>query len=236
MKIICLLLLLFASNLALSPANAAHFELRAQEVELAIANALAKAEVAKHPKALITNNRKQILYEADAPVEVEINKLTHDVEKKTWVANMLLLQSGNVISAQALSGKYEEQKAIPVLRESSNHGDVIKAEDLEVRYIPEYKVPRGTITDANAIIGKTPARLISRDRPMREQELVKPTIIAKGTTVQMLFQTKSIEIATIGEALEDGGIDDVIRVRNVDSKNVVRGKIISNNQVMAGAL
>ncbi len=246
-KITYLLLLCLVGLLGLpNMAQSAGFVLRAEEVETAIADALAKAGAANHPKALITNNRKQILYQTDKStteqanleqqIEVEINKLTHDVQNKTWVANLLLLQNNNVISAQALSGKYEEQKAIPVLRESFNNGKIIMQQDLDVRYVPEYKVPRGTITDANLIIGLTPARLISRDRPIREQELVKPTMIAKGTTVQMLFQTNSIDITTIGEALDDGAIGDFIRVRNNDSKNIVKAKIISNNQVMVGTL
>jgi flagella basal body P-ring formation protein FlgA len=51
-----------------------------------------------------------------------------------------------------------------------------------------------------------------------------------------MFQTNAIEISTVGEALDDGAINDTIRVRNNDSKQVVRAKIISNNQVLAGAI
>jgi flagella basal body P-ring formation protein FlgA len=216
--------------------SAAEFELRAEEVEVAIADALAKAEVAQHPRVVITSNRTQTLYKAESPVEVEINQLTHNEDKRTWVANMLILQNKNVLSAKPLSGKYEEQIGVPVLRDRFNNGEIIEAKDIEMRYLAQYKVPRGTVTDANSIIGLTPARLISKERPIREQELVKPTLIKKGTIVQMMFQTNAIEISTVGEALDDGAINDTIRVRNNDSKQVVRAKIISNNQVLAGAI
>jgi flagella basal body P-ring formation protein FlgA len=215
---------------------AAKFELYAKDVEAAISQSLAKANATENPHAIITTNRKIILFTDDEPVKVEINELTHNPDDKSWKANMLLIRNSEVVSARPLAGKYETQIAVPVLNKRIDKGQMITAEDLTVRYVSDYKVQPTIITDANKIIGMSPQRTISADRPIRGQELTKPTIVQKGTTVQMLFETPNMNIQTIGEALDDGGMGDVIRVRNHDSNNIVRAKILSNNQVMAGSL
>lgn len=217
------------------PVNA-EFKLKASEVEQAIATALQTEKIAAHPRVIITNNRQIVLYKSDKPAEVEINKLIHDEAKKTWVANMLITQNDNVVSAKPLAGRYEEQIAVPILRKRFNNGEIISEADIEIKYFTHYKVPHGSVVDINEIIGKTPARLISKGRPIRQAELIKPAIIEKGTIVQMLYKNNAIEISTIGEALDNGGMADIIRVKNTDSKKVIRAKIISQNQVMAGAL
>jgi flagellar basal body P-ring formation protein FlgA len=215
---------------------AANFELQAKDVEAAISEALAKANATENPRAMITSNRKIILFSDKEPVEVEINELFHNPDDKSWKANMILIRDGDVVSARPIAGKYETQKAIPVLNKRINKGQVITKEDLGVRYVADYKVQPTIINDESKIIGMSPERTISPDRPIRVQELTKPTIVQKGANVQMIFETPNVNIQTVGEALDDGGMGDVIRVRNHDSNNIVRAKIISNNQVMAGSL
>jgi flagella basal body P-ring formation protein FlgA len=212
------------------------YELRAEDVEKAIGESIEKSGVAKHPRAVITNNRTPILHKADHVIAVEINDLEVDSAKETWVANMILLNGNNVVSARPLTGRYEEQQAVPVLKHRITKGQVIDAEDIEQEYVSEYKLQANTITNADELIGMMPSRTIAPHRPVRSNEIMKPMIMSKGAIVQMLYQSPTMDIRTMGEVLDEGSVGDMVRVRNLDSRQVVHGKIMSSKEVAVGVL
>lgn len=212
------------------------YELRAEDVEKAISESLQKSNVAKHPRAVITNNRQPILHKADHEITVEINDLEVDGAKDTWVANMLLLDGSNVVSARPLTGRFEEQQPVPVLKHRITKGQVIDADDIEQHYVAEYKLQANTITNADELIGMMPSRTIAPQRPVRSNEITKPMIMSKGTIVQMLYQSQTMDIRTMGEVLDEGSVGEMVRVRNVDSRHIVHAKVMSSKEVAVGVL
>ncbi len=237
------LLCLFLLSIVALPTHAAKteqplppFQLMLEDVESAVSQALTDAQIAnaEHIRATVTSTRKPLLYADHQPVEVELTTLTHQEQSKSWSANMVIVKNEEVVTAQPIAGRYEPQKPLPVLKRRLKNGQVITEQDVEMRLFPVTKVRKTTVTDINQLIGKTPQRTISSNRPLRSSELVSPKVMEAGATVHMRYHTPFMQISTVGEALEEGGIGDVIRIRNLDSKKVVHARIMSSDEVRAG--
>ena len=65
--------------------------------------------------------------------------------------------------------------------------------------------------------------------PLRERDVQEPIIVAKGSTVSLVYRTESMVLTAGGKALEDGAMGSVIRVLNSQSKVVVEARVEGGN-------
>ena len=124
--------------------------------------------------------------------------------------------------------------AVPVLTSRVKHGMVINEDDIVMDMVASAKVRANTVTDINMLVGKTAKRSISPHRSIRLDELESRKIVEIGNTVAMRYITPYMSINAVGEALQEGGIGDIIRVRNHDSNKIINARIISKDEVDAG--
>ncbi len=219
---------------AIAQANEPHFRIMLTDVESAVAQGIIAQTELDEAEATITSERQKIMHSAYRPIYVEIATLNVDDTRKQWSANMLVKDDKDVITARPISGRYEAHMSVPTLRTRIKHGMVIKEDDIVMDTVASTKVRANTVTDLNQIIGKTAKRSISANRSVRMDELESPKILEIGNTVTMKYATPYMQINAVGEALEEGGIGDIIRVRNHDSNKVVRARVISKDEVDAG--
>jgi flagellar basal body P-ring formation protein FlgA len=212
----------------------APYQLLLEDIEKAVSDALVKADVAKHVRATVTNNRDKVLYAGSQPAHVELRTLTYDKGKSSWSANMLIMDGEKVLTAKPITGRYNEEQALPVLKQRFRDNDVIAKEHIEMQFFPITKVRQDTVLEVEELIGKSPRHMISPNRPIRTGELTTPPVLEKGATVSMRYVTPYMSITTTGEAQEEGSVGDVIRVLNPDSKKIVRARITSPQEVTVG--
>jgi flagella basal body P-ring formation protein FlgA len=62
-------------------------------------------------------------------------------------------------------------------------------------------------------------------------EVETPVVVKQRDVVQLVAHAGGLVISASGEALQDGRTGQMIRVRNVDSKTVVTGRVVSRNEV-----
>lgn len=187
----------------------------------------------KSVSASINGRKLAPLYSANKPVGVEIRGLRSDEKNSRWNASLIILDKGSndVVSALPLSGKYIVMEEVPVLKRAFRNGEVITQEDIELKYVPQARIRGGTVIYSEDIIGKTPLRAISPQRPLRGSEITDVALINKNALVQMRYRTGNMEITASGQALADGVKGDVIEVRNIDSKKTARAVVVGNNLV-----
>jgi flagella basal body P-ring formation protein FlgA len=236
LRIAIIILFFFSLNVqAAEPDPHAPYQLLLEDIEKAVAEALVKADVAPHVRATVTNNRDKVLYAGTSPAHVELRTLTYDKDKTSWSANMLIMDGEKVMTAKPITGRYNEERPLPVLKQRLRDDGVITKEHIEMQFFAATKVRQDTVLEADQLIGKSPRHMISPNRPIRTGELTTPPVLEKGATVSMRYQTPYMQITTTGEAQQDGSVGQVIRVRNPDSNKVVRAKIVSPQEVVVGA-
>ncbi len=99
--------------------------------------------------------------------------------------------------------------------------------DLVVLRIPRSRVPKDAIARPEFVEGAMVRRDIKPGEPIRDAFLQVPPMVERGQRVRMIARRGGVSITSIGEALNNGSRGAMIRVRNVQSRKIVGGKIIS---------
>jgi flagellar basal body P-ring formation protein FlgA len=208
------------------------FNITYEDAEAAIGKALSeKSTDGKTISVSIIGKKPVPIYSSNKPVDVEVRGLRSDDKISRWTANLIITGQDNVVSAMPLSGRFSVMKELAVLKRFLRSGDVISESDVELKSFPQERVNSDNIIDASRLIGRSPIRTVSPNRPIRESEISAPAIIKKNALVQMRYKTKNMEITTAGQALADGAKGDVIEVRNTTSKKITQAVVSDNNIV-----
>lgn len=170
-----------------------------------------------------------------AHVRADVDDLHMDKAHSRWDATLLLTADGRSLAPVRLTGRYDEMVRVPTLKQRMQNGDVISEEDIVWEDVPAAHMRKSVAMDSKALIGKSPKRMISPGRPVRLEEVSGPTVVNKGAQVTLIFKTPTLEIRTLGEALENGAQGAVIRVRNVASKSVLQGVVEGEGRVRIGS-
>ena len=82
-----------------------------------------------------------------------------------------------------------------------------------------------------------PALLILKDQDLEEGSFdgtgtaVRPVVIKRQDRVQMTVKVGDLKYSMRGEALQDGRVGETIQVQNIESKNIIRGKVLGADEV-----
>ena len=130
-----------------------------------------------------------------------------------------------------VKGRFERMTEIPVPSRRIERGATIGADDLRWLAVP-LKRRRGEIAlDKDDAVGLAARRTLPADRPIRLRDLEAPRVVRKGGAVTMSFKRGSLSITVSGRAVEAGGIGDVIRVTNIQSRLTVTAVITGPGMV-----
>lgn len=166
-----------------------------------------------------------------ALITASVDSLTFDRARSRWEATLLMLSAGKNLAPVKISGRYDEMAHVPTLKSRMQTGDIITEDDIVWEDVPAARFRKSVITDSAALIGKSPKRVVSAGRPIRLDEITGPTVISKGSQVTLVYRTPSIEIKTLGEAMENGAAGSVIRVKNTSSKAILQGTVEGEGRV-----
>jgi flagella basal body P-ring formation protein FlgA len=168
---------------------------------------------------------------ASSSLSVDVDKLNIDKAHNSWKATLLFTAGGRNLAPINLSGTYDEIATVPVLKRQVRAGEVITADDIEYSKQAAHQLNSNTVLDMKDLVGKSPKRVISQERPIRQEEIASPTILTKGAHVTLVFRSNNLEIRTIGQAMDSGAKGDVVHVRNLSSKAIIEGVVETSDVI-----
>lgn len=208
------------------------FNVTSEDVGRAVAEQIKSQGIeTKTVRARLNPGTPLVLYSADHALRVNVQALQIDPATHRWQGQAVIVSGGRTETIKPVAGTYETIIQVPVLTRQLGTSDVIEASDLGSIDMPERQLHKDTVTDASSIIGKSPRRGISPDRPIRTAEIMEPVVIKKGQPVDMTFTTPYVHIRAQGEALEDGSVGALIRVKNNKSEKAVSARVVSAGHV-----
>lgn len=86
--------------------------------------------------------------------------------------------------------------------------------------------PELTLTDFSRLDGRVAGRYIRKDVMITPNMLAMPLVMRAGNNVELILDANGIVIRAEGVALESGRIGYEIRVRNIRSGKILRGRVI----------
>ena len=116
---------------------------------------------------------------------------------------------------------------VVVANRSMARGTLLSEDDLQVVEQDLAGLPFGYLTDTGEVDGTQLKRPVTAGTVLTPMMLEAPRLVRRGQRVTLLAQTGGIEIRMVGKALADGTSGERVRVRNLSSKRVVEGTVIS---------
>lgn len=90
----------------------------------------------------------------------------------------------------------------------------------------------GALQDPEAVIGTETRVVLYAGRPIRAQDIGPPAIVDRNQMVTLIYQRGPLTIVADGRALARGGIGDMVRVMNLDSRNTVSGVVTESGAIL----
>lgn len=114
-----------------------------------------------------------------------------------------------------------------VLTRSLRAEEVVEAEDLSVTRVPVNDLRHGYLTSPDAVIGKSAARPLQENTPLRTSFLKAPMMVKKGDRVMIEARRGGLSIQTSGVTKGSGQVGQSVMVANLESGREFRAKIVS---------
>ena len=139
-----------------------------------------------------------------------------------------------VVAFSAFAQEPIDQMDIVVPAHDIARGSVLTQDDLTTKSIAVMRVNEAIVRNASDAAGKEAKRALRAGEILRSSDLKHPTLVAKGSTVTMTFETPGINLTAVGRALAEGGEGDTITVLNPTSYRQVVAVVLAPGRVRVG--
>jgi flagella basal body P-ring formation protein FlgA len=121
---------------------------------------------------------------------------------------------------------------LPVPRTTIYPGDTIGPDMLVERAFIAHTVARASVyEDQSVLIGKIARRTLLQGQPIPVNAIRDPFLITQGKGALVVFEAGGLVITSAATALQNGGLGDVITLRNDDSGTIIKGKVAADGSV-----
>ncbi len=135
------------------------------------------------------------------------------------------LSQGSALSAS-------RSDVLPVPTITIYPGDAIRDDWLVDREVSAVSPERSSfVSSREAIVGKIARRTLLPGSPVPLNAVSTPKIVTNGAKVRIVLEEGALTIAAYGAALQDGGVGDVISLRNIETGLTVSGTIQADGSV-----
>jgi flagellar basal body P-ring formation protein FlgA len=138
------------------------------------------------------------------------------------------------IAFSAFAQNADDQIEAVVPAHDIARGAVIGNGDLAFKSIAAMRANDGIVRNISDAAGKEAKRALRAGEFLRISDLKRPTLVAKGSTVTMIFEVPGITLTATGRALAEGGEGDSIPVLNPTSFRQVVAVVTAPGTVRVG--
>jgi len=128
----------------------------------------------------------------------------------------------------------DEWRMMPVATLPLARGAVVNASDVQLHRINGTSVGRDSVENLGDIVGRTLTKEMGQGEMFKANAVVVPPVVTAGSQVTIVFRYGRLEATAAGIALESGGLNQEIRVRNERSKKILLAKVVDEGLVSVG--
>lgn len=117
--------------------------------------------------------------------------------------------------------------ARPLAAREQLGADAVRYERLDIG-----RLAPGFLTDLNKAEGLVVRSAMQPGMVVTSYMLQKPVVIKHGSTVSIVARAGSLEVSTVGIAMQDGVLGQIIRVQNANSRKFMSAKVVDEANVL----
>ena len=201
------------------------------EIESEILKEIRKSGLQGEWEVLLRNRHFALKLPADRPATLEISNLNIDQRLGRFTATVASPAGHAMPTRRTVNGRLYRIIEVPTVNRRIAKRDVIRKGDIEWIKMRSAQVNRNVIVDAEQLIGKTPRRGLRPGQPIRSGDVRTPIIVTKGSLVTMVLKTGNMVLTSKGRAVDNGSMNEAVRVMNTKSKAVIEAIVTSPNMV-----
>lgn len=138
------------------------------------------------------------------------------------------------VAFSAFAQDADNQAELVVPAHDIARGSVIAEGDLTTKSVPVLRMNESLIHTLSDAVGREAKRALRAGETLRVSDLKRPTMVAKGATVTMVFEAPGMSLTAVGRALAEGGEGDSIAVLNPTSYRQVVAVVTAPGMVHVG--
>ncbi|MDN3921558.1 flagellar basal body P-ring formation chaperone FlgA [Roseateles violae] len=81
------------------------------------------------------------------------------------------------------------------------------------------------LSDADAVVGMSPRSSLRAGQALQKRQLAEAILVKRGERLRIVARNETIEVQAPGEALDNGALGAVIRVRNSNTGRVISARV-----------
>ena len=94
------------------------------------------------------------------------------------------------------------------------------------------RISPGVVTDINDVLGKRLRTSIKQPNTIITRNILRePVMVKRGNLVRIVLEKGPLRITTMGLSKQNGAFGDIIKVKNISSKNVIYARVVGNSLV-----
>jgi flagella basal body P-ring formation protein FlgA len=129
------------------------------------------------------------------------------------------------------TGSLVETADAVVPNRTIGRGEIVRAGDLMVERRPRAEVTADVPATIAEVAGRAARQALRMGQPVHRTDLVKPEMVKRDDTVNLIYQVPGIMLSSRGKALESGAEGDIINVLNPQSKRTIQGVVTGPGRV-----
>lgn len=127
--------------------------------------------------------------------------------------------------------RIEVHGEVLVLSEPLPRGTVLQPSHLRLERQDVGRLSNGYLADPEAARDMVLRRALQAGTVLTPQMVEPPRLVQRGQRVLLLAETGSVAVRVEAEAMGDGALGDRVRVRNLSSRQIVEGQVLSRGVV-----
>ena len=124
-------------------------------------------------------------------------------------------------AVRRVQGRLRMVVPVPVPVRQVMPGEILTASDLKIAELPLGSINSFAQRDPHALVGMEVRRILTPERPIMTQSVMKPLAVSRGAKVTIAFWQGSMRLSAPGRALADAHLGDEIRVVNLSSNKTI---------------
>ena len=161
-------------------------------------------------------------------------QIVGDLRNGRLPIELSLTEGKRVLRRQRLFVKLDFFTKVWALKDNFEAGHKLELSNIHEVKVASQKVTRGQITNPDMAVGARLLRASKANTPLKKSLLRIPKLVKRASIVELIFKRGGIFLIAEGEALGDGKRGDIIKVKNLNSKKIVTGRVIGVNKVDVG--
>lgn len=122
--------------------------------------------------------------------------------------------------------------SVVVAARKLERGATVTDADLAIETRDLYEMPHDVIENIGSVVGSVVTRAVTAGSLLTKSAIEEKTLVRRGDRVRILVRFGSIELSSPGEAVEQGGLGAIVKVRNMESRKIVSGRVTGAGEVI----